>query len=132
MKSNIHKFFKNNEALESEGIWFTLSDEIGFKLARFGGANSVRIKSALAKHYKPYAKQVETGTLEATKERQIMAKVFVEACILDWKGVEIDGKITPFSKEVALDFFLELPELTETLIAYANDAKNYREELGNF
>lgn len=132
MKTNIDKFFKNDTALETEGIWFELSDEIGFKVRRFGGANSTKVKASLAKHYKPFAKQVESGTMDPEKEKEIMVKVFVESCLLDWKGVEIDGVVTPMAHEIAIKFFLGLPELMDTLLSYAQDSKNYREELGNF
>lgn len=131
MKTNVDKFFKNDQTLESEGIWFMISDEVGFKIRRFGGANSHRIKAAMAKHYKPYARQIENGTLDPDKEKDIMLKVFIESCMLDWKGVEIDGELKDYSKEIAIPFFQELPELADTLSQYALDSKNFREDLGN-
>lgn len=131
MQTNLDKFYKNSEAYETKGIWFDISNDLGFHIKRFGGFNSPAIKLALAKYYKPYSRQVEAGTLSLEKEKEIHTKVFVESCVIGWKGVEIDGKIAEFSQDLALKFFLSLPELTESLIAYATDAKNYREDLGN-
>lgn len=131
MKTNLDKLFKNDKSLEESGIWLKLSEETGFLVRRFGGYNSQKVKSALAKHYKPYARLVENGTLDPIKEKEIMIKVFVESCLIDWKGVEIDGVETPFSMEIAVKFFTALPELSETIVNYASDSKNYREDLGN-
>ena len=131
MKTNLDKLFKNNESLEQNGIWMMLSEESGFLVRRFGGFNSAKIKAALAKHYKPFARLVESGSLDPKKEKEITLKVFCEACLMDWKGIEIDDKPVPFSQEKAVEFLLALPELADTLIAYASDSKNYREDLGN-
>lgn len=131
MKSNLDKFFKNSEELESKGIWMEISEDVAFLVKRFGGFNETSVKAALAKHYKPYARQVENKTLDPKKEKEIMLTVFSKACLVDWKGVEIDGAKTPFSQEAAVPFLLALPELAEALIAHASDSKNYREDLGN-
>ncbi len=131
MKTNLDKFFKTNSDLEKSGIWFEISDTTGFLLNRFGGMNSDKVKAMMAKYYKPYARQIENGTMDPKKEKEIMVKVFVESSVLDWKGVEIEGVDTPFSKETAVEFFVELPELAEALMSHAMDFKNYKEDLGN-
>lgn len=131
MQTNLDRLYKNSEKQEEDGIWFEIAEGTGFLIRRFGGYNSPKIKAALAKHFKPFSRQIEAGTLDAAKEKEIMAKVFVDACVTDWKGIEIDGKAASFSKELAVEFFVNLPELTDTLVAYASDSKNYREDLGN-
>lgn len=131
MKTNLDKFFKTDESLESQGIWFDVSETTGFLMKRFGGFNSPTVKSAMAKYYKPYARQMDTGTMDPQKEKEIMVRVFVEACLVDWKGVEIDGVETAFSKDVAVKLLCDLGELAETLMKYASDMSNYKEDVGN-
>lgn len=132
MKSNLDNLFKNSEGLEKDGIWFYLEgEEVGFRLKRFGGFNSTIVKKAMNKHLKPYAKQIELGLLSQEKETAVMTRVFVEASLVDWKGVEIDGQEVAFEKELAVKFLTGLPELTDTLSEHATDSKNYREDLGN-
>lgn len=131
MKTNLDKFYKTSKKIEQEGIWFKISDEIGFLIKRFGGFNAPEVKASMAKYYRPYAKQIEMNTLSPDKEREVLTRAFVEAVVLDWKGIEIDGKPTPFSKDVAVNFFLGLPDLLETLTSYATNAENFREDLGN-
>lgn len=131
MKSNLDSLFKNDKGLEENGIWFEIKEGVGFKIKRFGGFNSQAIKAALAKHYKPYAKMIEAGTFPVDKEREITLKVFCNACITDWKGIEIDGKVAEFSQDACLALLVSLPELADSLVKYASDSQNYREDLGN-
>lgn len=127
MKTNLDRIFKTDADVEKTGVWFMVSDETGFLVLPFRPTNS-RMKAAMATHFKPFARQIDLGTLDSEKEREIMVKIFVNACLVDWKGVEIEGKITPFSKEVAIGFLMRLPELYSTLIDYASDFKNFKEE----
>ena len=73
MGTNLDKFFKANTELENEGVDFDIDDKISFKIRRFG-SNNPRIKAALASYYKPYAKQVEMGTLPPEKSLEINIK----------------------------------------------------------
>jgi hypothetical protein len=131
MKTNLDGLFKNNQSFEKDGVWFMINETTGFLIRRFGGMNSTQIKKALAKHYKPYASQIQNDTLSDEKSREIMTRIFVESSLVDWKGVEIDGSDTPFSVEMATKFLTNLPDLCDALRDYASDSKNYREDLGN-
>jgi hypothetical protein len=131
MKTNLDTLFKTSDSMETTGIWMTVSEDVGFLVKRFGGYNTPKVKAATAKYYKPYARLIENGTIAPEKEKEIMTKIFVESSLMDWKGIEIDGKPAPFSKEVATEFLLSLPELAESLLSYASDSKNYKEDLGN-
>ncbi len=131
MKTNLDKIYKTSEDQEKNGVWFYIfGEDTGF-LVRAFKPNNPQVKGAIATHYKPYARQIELGTIEDKKSLEIQVKVFVKACLVDWKGVEIDGKDTPYSPEVAIKFFCELPDLFSTIWAHCNDFKNYREDAGN-
>jgi hypothetical protein len=69
--------------------------------------------------------------MDAKKTQEIMVRVFVESCVIDWTGVEIDGEIKPYSSEECVKLFLDLPEMSNLLIEYSQDYKNYKEDLGN-
>lgn len=132
MKSNLDALFKTDTNLETDGVWFSISDDTKFLVRRFGGSNGERLKKAMAKHYKPYARQVENGTISTEKDQEISIKVFIETCMVDWKGVEIDGEEAPFNSSTALELFTKLPELFKTLWNYSQAVDSYREDLGNF
>ncbi len=130
MKTNLDKFFKTNEEQEKNGVWYDISSDTGF-LVRAFKPNNPQVKGAIATHYKPYARQIEMGSIEDKKSLEIQVKVFVKACLVDWKGVEIDGKDTPYSPDIAIKFFVALPDLFSTLWTHCNDFKNYRDDVGN-
>jgi hypothetical protein len=130
MKTNLDKFFKTNDDFEKNGVWFDVSDEIGFLVRPFKGSNP-RVKAAMAHHYKPYARQIELGTLDPAKQNEIQIKLFIDVSLVEWKGVEIDDKPAACTPENALKFFLALPDLFDTLWRHANDFTNYKEDLGN-
>lgn len=131
MKTNLHSLYATNKDLEINGVWFLLTEETKFLVRRYS-ADHPTIRAKSAKLFKPYSFQIQQGTLPAEKEQELMAKIFVEACLIDWKGVkDEDGKDIPFSTEAAISFLKDLPDLLKTLLDYAQDVKNYREELGN-
>lgn len=131
MKTNLDAFYKTDKKNELEGIWFDISDDVGFRIKRFGGFNAPSVKAASAKYYKPYARQLKAGTLPVEKEREVMIKTFVDSAIIDWTGIEIDGKLVEFSKEACTNLLLELPDLAEALIEYATQFEHFKEDLGN-
>ncbi len=131
MKSNLDKFFKTDEKMESEGIWFEVSEGVAFRIKRFGGENSPKVKAAYAKYYKPFASQIDKGSISEEKEKAISIRVFVESCIVDWRGVELDGAIAPFSTETAFKFLFQLPDLHDVLLKHATESVNFRVDLGN-
>ena len=131
MKTNLDKLYKTDESIEKQGVYFNVSDTTGFQLKRFGGFNSDTVKSKLAKYHKPYAYQIQKGTMDPKKEQEINCRVFVESCMVDWKGVEIDGKEVPFSADAATELLLKLPDLADALLQHSTDSNNYREDLGN-
>jgi len=131
MKTNLDKFFKTNSQLEENGVWFDIvPDEVGFLVRPFKGTNP-RIKAAMAAYYKPYAKQIEMGTMDLDKQNEIQIKLFIDVCLVNWKGVEIDGQEVPCNKENALRVFRELPDLFDTLWKHCQDFNNYKVDLGN-
>lgn len=131
MKSNLDKKFKNDVQLEENGIWLDVSPEVSFLVRRVGGKNAKRVGEVTARIYKPFSKQVASGTLSEEKDDELYLRAFIESCLADWKGVEIDGKLVDFDFETAYRLLKELPELSNTLQRHAADSKNYREDLGN-
>lgn len=131
MKTNLDSLFKSNSSLETEGVIFEINDTTSFHVRRFGGKNATRVKAAMAKYYKPYARQVELGQLSPDKEHEILVNAFVDACMIDWKGVEIDGKESDYSPEAAKELFNGLPELFAALHEYASSFDSFKEDLGN-
>ena len=130
MESNLHKHFKTNPEFEKNGVWFEIDDKSGF-LLRPLNRNNPNVKAAFAKEYKPYARQIELGTLDPDTSLKIQIRLLIKSCLVDWKGIEIDGKDTEYSPEAAEKLFMELPDLFNTLWDHVQDFKNHREDVGN-
>ncbi len=130
MKTNLDQFFKTDKSMESEGIWLEFG-KARFRVKRFGGYNSQKVKLALAKHFKPFSRQAELGTLEPEQENKILAMIFIEASLVTWEGVEMEGKEVPYSVEAALSLFTELPELFQEIQRQAQLKDNFKVEMGN-
>lgn len=138
MKSNLDNLFKTDKKSQEEGIDFVIREadeekkieELSFRVRNFSATNP-RVKAAMAAYYKPHARQVELGTLPAEKEVEIQMRLFIDVCLVSWKGVEIDDKQAECSKENALKLFKSLPDLFNALWEHAKDFNNYREDLGN-
>jgi len=130
MQTNLDKLFKTDKALQDGGVIFAIDDKTSFQVRHFAAGNP-RVKAAMAAHYKPYARQIELGTLEQEKSDEITVKLFIETCLVSWQGVEIDGQTVECNKENAAILFKRLPMLFDALWKHANDYQNYREDLGN-
>lgn len=131
MKTNLDSLFKTNSNLEKDGVWFKAGEGVSFLVRRFGGSNSQRLKLAMAKYHKPKARLIELDQLSPEETHLIMSKVFAEACLVDWKGVQIDEQDVPCNFENAVKLFTTLPELFESLWSYASGYESFKEDLGN-
>lgn len=132
MQTNLDKLFKTNKNLELDGVWLWVSDTTAFLCARYGGANSIKVKASVAKFYKPVAKMAEVSGLSPEKDLEISVKMFVHSCLLDWKGVtNEDGSEIEFSFDNAVKLLTSLPELFDHLVSNTRNVDNFKEEMGN-
>lgn len=131
MKTNLDGLFKTSKALETEGVWFEVAANTRFKIARFDEL-SQKVREAIAKFAKPHAHKAKSGALSAQEDLEISVKTFVNACVLDWEGVIIEGQEVPFNKEKCIELFISLPDLYKFIAAHASDKDQYKEDLGNF
>ena len=139
MKSNLDSIFGTNKALEKDGVDFVIKEAneetgeaaVSFRIRRMVGTNP-RVKAAMAAYYKPYARQIEMGTLPADKDHELSIRLFIDVCLASWEGVtDENGKPLECTKENALKLFTSLPDLFATLQKYSNDFESYKNEVGN-
>lgn len=87
----------------------------------------------MTQYYKPFASAIQRGALSEEKSKEILTKIFVDSCILDWKGVKDENdKEIEFSKEKCVELLLSLPDLKYTLEEECSKTSNYKDELGNY
>ena len=131
MKTNLDKAFKTNKSLEKDGVWFVVEGGPEFLVRRFGGVNATKMQKIVSELNKPYVRLIESKQLSEEKTTELSTLSFIKCCLIDWKGVEIDGQEAPYSEELAAELFKALPDLADRLFEYARDMDNFREDLGN-
>lgn len=132
MKTNLDSQFKTDKKKECEGVWCWVSgEEVGFLVKRFGNYNSPEVKKAMTLHSSKYSKQIADGTLTPEQNQEITVKSFVDACVIGWKGIEIDGAFPEFTKELCVEVFTQLPDVFEIVSVYSLSIKNFKADLGN-
>ena len=130
-KTNVSAMFAKDKNLESNGKWFEVGDGIEFLIRRVEGANAPRMKSIRAKYVKPKLRQIQSGTMTVEAETAIYVRVFVEGCLVDWKGItDEENNIVEYSDSVAIDLLNSTPDLFDLLSGFANEGESFKEELG--
>jgi hypothetical protein len=131
--SPLHKNFATNKDLEKQGIWFeyglnSKDQPIRFKVARCGGANR-EYTTYMEAITKPYRRMIQNETISEDILTKILRDAFVTKALKGWEGVEDrELKDLPFSKDAALKYFDELPELFKDLQDQGGKYSLYLEE----
>lgn len=128
MKTNLDQLYRTDGDIEKEGVLIRFTDKVAFKVRRYGGTNNTEFKKASKKYFKPHAKQIERGAIDPNLARELVIKSFVEGCLVDWEGVEIDGEVKDYDPKLAIDLFKELPDLFDELLDQSQNVSNFREE----
>lgn len=125
--------FETNAVKETEGVDVQYAPNKDktvptFTISRMGKTNK-RYSKMLEKVSKPYARQLQLGTLaEETAEAMFMG-VFVKTVLMGWSNVRgKDGKDLEFTPDNALMVFKALPELYDDLQDKAKSAALFRAE----
>lgn len=99
-----------------------------FVISRMGKANK-KYSKALDKASKPYARQLQLGTLAEETAENLFMGVFVKTVLKGWSNVRgKDGKDLEFNPENAMFVLKALPDLYEDLQDKAKSAALFREE----
>ena len=131
MKTNLSKAYATDKNLEQEGKWFQVAEGVEFKLKRMGGSNATEVNRIRAKIIKPHLRLIEKNLLDKDVEKGLYIKVFIEACLVNWKGLLDDNdQEIPFTREFAQELFKDTPDLFDYVVDLTNDNESYKEDLG--
>ena len=89
------KRYKTDKDAESEGVWEDCGEGLRVKVAR---ANNPHHQRVIENMMRPYRRQISNGSLSNEKMTEITVKAMAECLLIDWEGVEIDGKNVPYSR----------------------------------
>lgn len=123
--ADIKKLFGTDAKKEQEGVWYDIADDLKMKIARIGNPNYQKRLQILSK---PYRRAMRRGTLSDEVAEKLLIQCMAETIVLDWEGVEENGKEIPYSKEAAIDILTKYPELKSYIYDIANELEGFQEE----
>jgi hypothetical protein len=122
---DILKAFATNKKKEEDGVWVEGPDGAQFLIARMGNKRAQKLADRLMR---PHRSAQRKGNLDDKVLVSVTRKVMADAILLDWKGVKIDGKLTPYTPELGLRLFEEVPDFVEFVSDYAQQMKLFQDE----
>lgn len=135
MNTSIHAVYKTNRDKEVEGVWYKADGDLEFLIARMGGANEKAMLEATSKFYLPFADKINNNELSNEEVEKISLRAFSHICIKGWKNVkeEVDGEMIDieYCPEKMTDILVDLPELQNELINFAQNRDSFKDNLGN-
>ena len=122
--ADIFKDLTPDESLANDGVWFYFKNKYGFKLKSISKENKVWNKSVNA-----FMKTNRIESLDKIPEwlRKDFIKIFISCVVVDWKGVEFDGKPAKFTGDNVLMVFEKLPQVFHACMEFASEIDNYKE-----
>lgn len=124
MADLLRRFGTNVEA-EREGAWNDLGGGIRVKIARWSNQRFIRRFEELIA---PHRADIDAGTLDPTVDQQVMARVMADTIVMDWEGIELDGKTVPYSPDQAYELLIreDLKDFRADIQRRAQRVERYR------
>ncbi len=98
MGFDLEEEFGSNERAEIDGVWVSLGEDAGIKVARLGNPDAQR---AYRKIPRPIRRQIEEGTMGNEQSEKFLTRFMSEHVLKDWKGLSENGKSLPnYTSEV--------------------------------
>ena len=121
---DLKKHFEVDKALEEEGAWFDVGDGGRLKIAR---RNNRRYREHLRRLTRGKEQQLRLNVLPEAAAEEMLVKALAGCVLLDWKGIEIDGKEVQYSEATAAEFMRAYPDFRELVDALADDIEAFRQ-----
>lgn len=123
--ADIFKEFETDLDAEIEGEAIQLTNEIVVHVARSQNANHRKALELLTRKHRA---QIQNGTIAPEVIEDIANKAASETLLLNWDGIEVDGKKLPYSKENAYKLLSDpkLKDFREQIFIIAGEAATFR------
>jgi len=126
MALDLKKTYATDKEKEIEGVWEDFGDGCRIKIARAGNPN---YEKEFQRLIKPHRKALRRNSLSNDVAKELYAKCMARAIVLDWEGLEEDGKDIPYSVENAERILLQYPDLSQHIQEISESAETFRQEL---
>jgi len=120
---NFKKRYETSKDLENDGVWEDIDEGFRVRVARANNPHHQRIAENLMR---PYRRQIASGNLSVEKQQEITIQAMAECLLLDWEGLEIDGKAVPYSVSQAIELLTEYKDFREEIAEIAQSMELFR------
>jgi hypothetical protein len=126
MQTDLAKLYGTNTTFEQEGIDLHLGGDCYITIRRAGGSNRAFLE-AFRRVTAPHRKTIERGALDPETDDALGIDIYAASIIVGWRGVVLNGKEVPFSREAFVHVMKELPDLWRLIRDEARNAANFRD-----
>jgi len=123
---DLAKVYGTNKKLEVEGVWVELDPASSVLIARLGNKNYRETVKDLTG---PYRLQIQNGTLPDHLNEKIAIEALATDVLLDWNGIEVNGKSVPYSKEKAIELLTDMPDFREVIARMASNIELFQQKI---
>lgn len=123
--ADVKKLFGTDKKKELEGVWHDLGEGLEVLVARIGNPKYKKRFQAITK---PHRRALDRKTLPDEVAERLMIQCMSETILLDWKGLEEDGKEVPYSTENAIRILTEYRDLREYIDDISKELEGYKQE----
>lgn len=118
---------RTNPQAQEDGVWVEIGEGASLLIGRMNNRKYAKKLTALLK---PYERQVQMGTLADDKAEDLLAEAYSFGILLDWKGIEFEGKAVKYSRAKAKQLLLDptLKDFRQLVEDLAGQQKLYRDE----
>ena len=120
---DVRKIFGTNKVAEIEGKWNDIGDGIKLLVARIGNPEYQKEFQRISK---PHKRALRRGSLNDEVAERLLIKVMAKNILLDWKGLEEDGVVVPYSYDNAIRILTEYKDLRDYVSDIANEMESFR------
>lgn len=119
--------FGSNERAEIDGVWISLGEEAGVKVARLGNPEA---QKAYRRIPKAIRREIENGTMGNKQAVQFLSRFMAENVLKDWKGLSHKGKPLPaYTSEHGVAQLTEFRRFRDRVWEISTDDDLYNVEL---
>ena len=123
--ADIKKAFGVDKAKSEDGTWVDLEEGIRVKIARIG---NLKYRKELEKLSRPRRRQIRRGTLSEEVAEQMLTEVMANTVLLDWEGIEENGKRLSYNPANAKRLLTEYPDFREMISDLAGEMETFKQE----
>lgn len=124
---DLKKSYGTNKVLEAEGVWITIDATTKIKVARAGNQAYFNTLQDLVKKAGFSQFQISKGKIPNEVMADIVLQAIGKAVLVDWEGVEDEGKVVKYSNDAAYKILKEYPDFADDVMAIANNVSNFQD-----